>query len=293
MREAEKWIKKCKDYSHTCTLKEVTENINKQVDAMSGKLATWEEKNKKIWKDIIPKRFETPEPINQDFSLTFETVMGEYIAKAPIDMNHVRIIQLELLPAEVREYINTLRISQGDKYRPRIQELQNNYLNKFNEDYKALNLPMCLSFINQNSNKESSIPEDLKVRINQVKIKGNLDSIEAFFKQLSERETQNAQTLTSIEAFLNTERIQDADLRTKGGNVQGRVPSDMAARNYVDSVAKYRKDMGLASQANKKLKEMFDKNKQGFEILFKSDNELEEIFEPFKVKKASEKDLEE
>lgn len=51
--------------------------------------------------------------------------------------------------------------------------------------------------------------------------------------------------------------------------------------------------MDLASKANNKLRNMFDTNKAKFEILFKSENELEEIFEQYKTKKASQTEIDE
>jgi len=78
MKEATKFIGQCKDKSKSSTLPEIKDNINKQYEALTSKLAGWEEKNKKIWKEIVPKRFAQPEPISQDFGLTFQTVMQEY-----------------------------------------------------------------------------------------------------------------------------------------------------------------------------------------------------------------------
>jgi len=150
---------------------------------------------------------------------------------------------------------------------------------------------MCLSFITLTDKNESTIPEDLKTRLNQVKIKGNINAIEGFFKNLLERENQNAQTAKQIEQLLNTEKNQDNDLRARGGNVQGRNPSDIAAKFYVDALNKFKNDMNLASNANKKLRSMFDTNKANFEILFKSENELEEMFEQYKTKKASQEEI--
>jgi len=89
---------------------------------------------------------------------------------------------------------------------------------------------MCLSFITLNENKDSCIPEDLKTRLNQVKIKGNINGIETFFKNLLEREEQNSKNIQQIEQLLNLEKNQDNDLRSRGANVQGRIASDMAAK---------------------------------------------------------------
>jgi len=49
--------------------------------------------------------------------------------------------------------------------------------------------------------------------------------------------------------------------------------------------------MEQASNANKKLRDMFEQGKPGFEVLFKSENELEELFETYKAKKHTEEDL--
>lgn len=164
-------------------------------------------------------------------------------------------------------------------------------ITKFNDSYNRLNLPMCLSFMNQGTD-ESCVPEDLKLRLNTAKAKGNPEAIKGFFKQLTEREQANMQMLSQIEQVLKTEQEQDTMLRQSGGNVNGRVPSDMAQRHYLEAINKYRKDMGQASEANKKLLKMFEDNQQGFSVLFLNPTELEEMFEQFKAKKASADEVE-
>lgn len=77
MREAVSLITRCKNISSTCTLPEIKDKIQQQCELMENKLNGWEEKNKKIWKDIIPKRYAQPETINQDFSIPFAEVMKE------------------------------------------------------------------------------------------------------------------------------------------------------------------------------------------------------------------------
>jgi len=44
-----------------------------------------------------------PEAIAQEFNFQFDAVFKEMIAKAPIDPSHVRLVNYELVPAEVRE----------------------------------------------------------------------------------------------------------------------------------------------------------------------------------------------
>jgi len=51
-------------------------------------------------------------------------------------------------------------------------------------------------------------------------------------------------------------------------------------------------DNTKAAEANKKLKKMFDDEKDNFKILFLGLSELEEKFETFKPKKASKEEYE-
>mmetsp|Transcript_58783 Transcript_58783/g.127609 ORF Transcript_58783/g.127609 Transcript_58783/m.127609 type:complete len:92 (-) Transcript_58783:816-1091(-) len=90
---------------------------------------------------------------------------------------------------------------------------------------------MCLSFMSQpTSNKESSIPDDLRQRLNTVKMKGNLDAIANMFKQLHEKEKSNEAMITNIKTCLLDEKTKDNELRQRGVNLTGRIPSDMAAK---------------------------------------------------------------
>lgn len=51
----------------------------------------------------MPKRFAQPEAIAQVFNFEFDAFLKEMIIKAPIDPSHVRLVNFELVPAEVRE----------------------------------------------------------------------------------------------------------------------------------------------------------------------------------------------
>lgn len=59
---------------------------------------------------------------------------------------------------------------------------------------------MCLSFINNNDNSQQScVPDDLKSRLNTVKVKGNIQTIQTYFKQLKDREASNNQMIQQLE----------------------------------------------------------------------------------------------
>jgi len=90
-------------------------------------------------------------------------------------------------------------------------------------------LPMCLSFINVGNSSESPIPQDLKVRLNQVRVKGNLQAIEGLFQNLLERESHNSNSLKQLEEMLAIERTQDDELRASNKD-GGRVSSEIAAK---------------------------------------------------------------
>lgn len=136
---------------------------------------------------------------------------------------------------------------------------------------------MCLSFMNQK--QESSIPQDLLTRLATVRSKGNMEQIAGVFKNITDREQGNINMITQIEGLLKQEKDQDDQLRQSNGNLQGRIPSEMSSKNYIDAVSKYRRDMNQASEANKKLENMFKDNQNNFKNLFLSHNELEEMFE--------------
>lgn len=70
------------------------------------------------------------------------------------------------------------------------------------------------------------------------------------------------------------------------------MPSDVAAKTYNDVIAKFEDDSKKASEANAKLRKMFDDDKANFAVLFLGKSEIEQKFEGFKPKKASEADLE-
>jgi len=103
------------------------------------------------------------------------------------------------------------------------------------------------------------------------------------------QEQNHAATIQQLKIMLKTESDQDASI-TNLPSYQGRVTSAIAAKSYNEVITKFENDSSKASEANNKLRKMFDDDKDNMAKLFLGNSEIEEKFESFKSKKATEEE---
>jgi len=109
-----------------------------------------------------------------------------------------------------------------------MNKIVNDYNNILQGQYKTMNLPLCLSFVNQNS--KSQIPEDLLTRLNQAKMRGSLKEVESLFQQLNQRDEHMKSFVNNIQTLLSTDKKLDDELRNANKS-NNRLPHDQAAKS--------------------------------------------------------------
>lgn len=215
--------------------------------------------------------------------------MNSQLSMKKMDDEHIRIVNLELVPKEVQNYISHFKLDDEPKHHPYVDAFNSALVKKLTAIQQELNLPMCLSYMNKESDTGSLIPDDLKNRIATAKARGNLAQIENQFKNLKLQEQNHAATIQQLKIMLKTESDQDASIKNLPG-YQGRVTSAIAAKSYNEVITKFENDSSKASEANNKLRKMFDDDKDNMAKLFLGNSEIEEKFESFKSKKATEEE---
>lgn len=130
-----------------------------------------------------------------------------------MDDEHIRIINLELVPKEVQSQISKFKLEDEPKHHPYVDEFNAKLVKKLTATQQELNLPMCLSFMNKTDDTGSLIPEDLKNRIATAKARGNFEQIEHFFKNLKLQEQNHTTTISKLKEMLQQESVQDASIK--------------------------------------------------------------------------------
>lgn len=69
-----------------------------------------------MWKEPIVTRFTDPEALNSPLEIDFKEVMNSYLSMKKMDDEHIRIVNLELVPKEVQNYISHFKLDDEPKH---------------------------------------------------------------------------------------------------------------------------------------------------------------------------------
>lgn len=117
-------------HKHKCTINIITENAEKTQEIITKKYDEWLNKNKKVWKEPIITRFTDPEALNTPLEIDFKDVMNSYLEMKKMDDEHIRIVNLELVPKEVQNYISKFKLEDEPKHHPYVDEFNNTLVKK-------------------------------------------------------------------------------------------------------------------------------------------------------------------
>lgn len=133
----------------------------------------------------------------------------------------------------------------------------------------SLNLPAAIE-----TNVGCAVPPSLLEKSEEVRNKGGIEHIRNLITELPELLKRNREILDVTDRMLDEEAQSDKELREQFKQLT-RTSSDKLTINFRSNAAKYREIINNAVQADKVVRDKFDKIAHGMELLSKSSAELE------------------
>lgn len=126
----------------------------------------------------------------------------------------------------------------------------------------SLNLPAAIEVT-----EGSDLPQSLVEKANAVRNGGGITALQTLINELPEALNRNRDILNECERMLHEEKESDDKLRTQFGTKWSRTPSQKLTEMFTTNVSKYRQITNNATEADKVVKEKYDKHLAGMELL--------------------------
>lgn len=191
-------------------------------------------------------------PITSPLSSSFKDLFADLVpvvlhqALAASDLRKNEIVNTEIL--KLREATQTL-----------------------NGILSSLNLPACV----ETADSGCGLPPSLLEKASDVRQKGGSESINNFMKEMPELLTRNREILDETERMMNEERDSDNQLRAQFKEKWTRNPSDKLTEMFRSNAQKYRKVINDAIEADKIVRQKFEKNARGIQLLSMTPEEIQ------------------
>lgn len=134
----------------------------------------------------------------------------------------------------------------------------------------SLNLPAAIEVTSGNS-----LPQSLLDKAKEVREKGGIESVRTLITDLPQLLTRNQEILEESDRMLNEENEADSRLRTQFKEKWTRTPSEKLTEMFRSNAGKYREIIRNAVNADKTVRETFEKHSRGMELLSKAPSDLE------------------
>ncbi|KAK6053898.1 BRO1-like domain protein, partial [Cooperia oncophora] len=134
----------------------------------------------------------------------------------------------------------------------------------------SLNLPAALDDVTS----MDTLPESIKQKSAKVKQAGGISELQRLFNELPGLYKRNEEILDETNRMLTEEKDSDDNLRRQFGTKWSRMSSEQLTGPLLQEIGKYRGILHTASNADKMVKEKFEANKAGIEMLSKNEVEL-------------------
>lgn len=127
----------------------------------------------------------------------------------------------------------------------------------------SLNLPAAV----ETADSSSGLPPSLLEKANDVRNKGGVDSINTYIRELPELLGRNRDILDEAVRMLDEEQSSDNQLRAQFKERWSRIPSEKLTEMFRSNAKKYREVITNAIEADKIVRQKFDKHIKGIELL--------------------------
>uniref|UniRef100_A0A7I5E8C2 BRO1 domain-containing protein n=1 Tax=Haemonchus contortus TaxID=6289 RepID=A0A7I5E8C2_HAECO len=134
----------------------------------------------------------------------------------------------------------------------------------------SLNLPAALDDVTS----MDTLPESIKQKSAKIKQAGGITELQRLFSELPGLYKRNEEILDETNRVLSEEKDSDDTLRRQFGTKWTRMSSEQLTGPLLQEIGKYRGILHTASNADKMVKEKFETNRAGIEMLSKNEVEL-------------------
>lgn len=134
----------------------------------------------------------------------------------------------------------------------------------------SLNLPAAIEVTSGDA-----LPQSLLDKSKEVREKGGIESVRSLINELPQLLTRNQEILDESDRLLNEEAESDGRLRAQFKERWSRTPSEKLTEMFRSNSGKYREIIRNAVNADKVVRETFEKHLRGMDLLSKPPSELQ------------------
>ena len=174
----------------------------------------------------------------------------------------------DLLPVSVHQALSSYEVRRNELVNSEISKLRE-MTQVLNSVLASLNLPAA---IEDTSGVE--LPQSLLEKAQYVKEAGGIKTLESYMKELPDLLQRNKELLDECERILQEERESDDQLREQFKERWTRIPSARLTEQFTVNLRKYREIINNAVTADKVVREKYENQKEGMEILSSTEGDL-------------------
>ena len=241
----------------------------------SGKPTLFDEYSKKAQRNLVEAKKENdfiynaviPNVDSLETSGKFQLAKALPIAP-PLSSNFKDIFG-DLVPVALQHAMNACDSQKNDIVNAEVMKLRD-ATQTLNGVLSSLNLPAAIEV----SSPGSSLPPSLLEKASDLREKGGIQSVRKLIEELPESLTRNKEILDETERMLSEEQQSDSQLRNQFKEKWTRTNSEKLNEMFRTSAAKYREIIDNAIAADRVVRQKFEDNSRGIELLSKSPSEL-------------------
>lgn len=188
-----------------------------------------------------------------------------------LNLNILYILDLfsELVPVAVHQALAAYDVRKNEIVNAEISKLRES-TQALNGVLASLNLPAAIEIT-----EGSALPQSILDKADAVRHSGGMKSLETLLLDLPESLKRNRDILDEAVRLLDEEKQADDSLREQFKEKWNRTPSVKLTEMFRSNADKYRQIINNATQADQVVREKYEKNKSGIELLSKPSEEIQ------------------
>ncbi|XP_076239592.1 programmed cell death 6-interacting protein-like protein AliX isoform X2 [Calliopsis andreniformis] len=174
----------------------------------------------------------------------------------------------DLLPVRLHQALSSFEVRRNEVVNAEISLLRE-MTQVLNSVLVSLNLPAAIE-----DTSGIDLPQSLLEKAQYVRDAGGIKALETAMQELPSLLQRNKELLDECERMLQEERESDEQLREQFKERWTRIPSTRLTEQFTINLRKYREIINNAVSADKIVREKFESNKDGMEILSLDEGDL-------------------